>query len=141
MLESKLNVWIEVHNEELKKLKDEINGFEIENLIKCKECKSFLEEHLEDLTPLDLRIMYHFMNPENRYKENNYNLNLDIVPISTFLKCNENIDKDLVATRIEMLISKKLLKDFSYRAVCTPTGALSPRISELGMKLMKYIIK
>ena len=39
MLESKLNVQIEVHNEELKKLKDEINGFEIENLIKCKDCK------------------------------------------------------------------------------------------------------
>ena len=144
MLESKLNVWIEVHNEELKKLKDEINDFEIENLIKCKECKeckSFLEEHLEDLIPLDLRIMYHFMNPENRYKENNYNINLDRVPISTFLKCNENIDKDLVATRIEILINKKLLEDFSYKAVCTPTGALRPRISELGMKLMKYIIK
>lgn len=144
MLESKLNVWIEVHNEELKKLKDEINDFEIENLIKCKECKeckSFLEEHLEDLIPLDLRIMYHFMNPENRYKENNYNLNLDRVPISTFLKCNENIDKDLVATRIEILINKKLLEYFSYRAVCTTTGALRPRISELGMKLMKYIIK
>ncbi|MDU6209457.1 MAG: hypothetical protein E6624_09970 [Clostridium perfringens] len=94
-----------------------------------------------DLTPLDLRIMYHFINPENRYKENNYNLNLDRVSISTFLKCNENIDKDLVATRIEILINKKLLEDFSYRAVCTSAGALSPRISELGMKLMKYIIK
>ncbi|MDH5064033.1 hypothetical protein [Clostridium perfringens] len=140
MLESKLNTWITVNKEELEKIIDKIDGVEIENLIKHDGCKKITEEHLEDLIPLDLRIMYHFMNPENRYKENNYCIGIEMAPISTFFKCNANIDKDLVEERIEKLIDKNMLEDFAYKTICTPEGALSPKVSAQGMNLMQCIL-
>lgn len=101
--------------------------------------------YIEELIPLDIKLLYHFMNPEERCIEkgvntSRYGMGL---PLNAFYECNKesNIDTNLVLMRMDNLIAKNLLNDFNYNVSCTPEGILSSRLSDLGKEFMEYITK
>lgn len=101
--------------------------------------------YVDELIPLDIKLLYHFMNPEERCKESGVNTSTYYMgsPLSTFWDCNKDskIDRSLVLMRMDDLISKKLLSNFSYNASCTVQGMLCSRLSEIGNEFMRYITR
>lgn len=102
-------------------------------------------KYVEELIPLDIKILYHFMNPKERCIEKSVNMSSYFMgsPLMFFYDCNKdgNIDSNLVTMRVDNLISKNLLNNFSYNASCTSDGMLSSRLSDLGKEFMEYITR
>lgn len=102
-------------------------------------------KYVEELIPLDIKILYHFMDPKERCIEKSINISSYFMgsPLTVFYDCNKdgNIDSNLVTMRVDNLISKNLLNNFSYNASCTSDGMLSSRLSDLGKEFMEYITR
>lgn len=102
-------------------------------------------KYVEELIPLDIKILYHFMDPKERCIEKSINISSYFMgsPLTVFYDCNKdgNIDSNLVKMRVDNLISKNLLNNFSYNASCTSDGMLSSRLSDLGKEFMEYITR
>lgn len=102
-------------------------------------------KYVDELIPLDIKLLYHFMDPRKRCEESGVNINkyYSGSPMSTFWDCNneDNIDRSIVKMRMEDLISKNLMSNFGYNATCTSQGMLSSRLSEIGNEFMKFITR
>ncbi|WP_066870386.1 hypothetical protein [Clostridium mediterraneense] len=99
-------------------------------------------KYIDELLVIDIKLLYHFMNPRKRCEESGVNINSYYMttPLSIFYDCNKEstIDKSLVNIRLKNLISKNLLIDFT-NASCTIDGSLASRVSDIGREFMEYI--
>lgn len=102
-------------------------------------------QYIEELISLDIKLLYHFMDPRKRCEEQGISIGRYYMgsPLSVFYDCNKdsNIDRNLVLMRMDNLISKNLLHNFSYNASCTLEGMLSSRLSDLGKEFMEYVTR
>lgn len=102
-------------------------------------------KYVEELIPLDIKLLYHFMNPKERCIEKCVNTSRYYMgsPLNPFYDCNKdiNIDRDLVLMRMDNLISKNLLIDFDYNVSCSSDGMLCQRLSKIGKEFMEYITR
>ena len=102
--------------------------------------------YVNELVPLDLRLLRYFKNPHTMHEKlgkDPYSMYYSGSPLKGFFECHKdiNLDENLVKMRLDGLISKGLLVEFSYQATCSTDGMLSSRVSDIGNEFVDFITR